>query len=90
MTKTIFKYKLGVGVTQDVEFPKGAKLLSAQAIGEDLFIWAIVDPEQHMEKREIRVIGTGHKVYDDEKLRHLGTTQMYGGTLIWHVFEVIK
>ena len=90
MMKTIFKYKLGTTDHQDIEFPKGAELISAQAIGEDLFVWAKVDPEQHMEKREIRVIGTGHQVYDDEKLRHLGTTQMFGGTLIWHVFEVIK
>lgn len=88
--KTIFKYKLDIGETQDMEFPKGAELLSAQAIGEDIFVWAKVDPEQQMEKREIRVIGTGHSVYADEKLRHLGTTQMFGGTLIWHVFEVIK
>lgn len=88
--KTIFKYILGTTGNQDIEFPKGAELISAQAIGEDLFIWAKVDPEQHMEKREIRVIGTGHQVYDDEKLRHLGTTQMFDGTLIWHIFEVIK
>ena len=90
MMKSIFKYKLGTTGLQDIEFPKGAELLSAQAIGEEIYIWAKVDPEQHMEKREIRVIGTGHQVYDDEKLRHLGTTQMCGGTLIWHVFEVIK
>ena len=90
MMKTIFKYKLGTTDHQDIEFPKDTELISAQAIGEELYIWAKVDPEQHMEKREIRVIGTGHTVYDDEKLRHLGTTQMFGGTLIWHVFEVIK
>lgn len=90
--RTIFKYKLGVTDHQEVEFPKNSELLSAQAQGEDIFIWAMFDleDEDRMEKRKIRVIGTGHAIPENERLRHIGTTQMYDGKLIWHVFEVIN
>jgi len=89
--KTIHKYKLGFPLEiKDVEFPKGAELLDAQAVGEEVFVWAKVDPEQPVEKRTIRTLGTGHQVPEDENLKHIGTTQMFGGKLIWHIFEVLK
>jgi len=89
--KTIFKYKLRFpSVIEDIEFPKGAELLDAQVVDEEIFVWAKVDPEAELETRTIRTLGTGHQVPEDENLKHIGTTQMLGGKLIWHVFEVIK
>jgi len=89
--KTIFKYNLGYPLEiKDIEFPKGAELLDAQVVDEEIFVWAKVDPEAEVETRTIRTLGTGHQVPEDENLKHIGTTQMFDGRLIWHVFEVIK
>ena len=44
--KTIFKKTLFLDKgTQDVEFPKGAEILTAQMQNGQACIWAIVDPK---------------------------------------------
>lgn len=57
--------------------------------GEGLCVWAIVDTEVETEARSIAVVGTGHEMGADN-FKYIGTAQMRGGALIWHVFEVIK
>jgi hypothetical protein len=45
-----------------------------------------VDPKGPLRPRRFRVAGTGHELepYVD---RYIGTFQMLGGTLVFHVFE---
>ena len=41
MNKTIWKFPLKVTDEQEVCLPEVASILSAQVIGEDLFMWAV-------------------------------------------------
>lgn len=68
--------------------PAGAQILSVQAQRGLPKLWALVD-EQAEEKvpRDILTVGTGHPIL--ELLGpFIGTYQMEGGALVWHVFEV--
>lgn len=87
--ETIWKFPLLITGMQEVEMPKGAKIISTGTQAEVVCLWAIVDPEAEKEKREIAIVGTGHQM-PDRALSFIGTTQMHGGALIWHVFEVVR
>jgi len=92
MSKSIWKFELKIDTDFTIEMPKGASVLSAQAQKETICIWAIVDTEAEKEKRTFEVYGTGHDLPSDiEKDRMLiGTVQLMGGALIFHVFEKLN
>lgn len=75
-----------------VELPTGARVISAQAQGNDLCLWAIVDPTQEKRARQFSIYGTGHPVIGFshpiiKERNFIGTVQFYDGTLVLHVFE---
>ena len=86
--KAIWKYTLEPGHTQ-LDIPAGGQVLSAQVQHGELRIWVLVDPSEPLVVREFSVYGTGHKVPDDPGYlkAFIGTVQMAGGSLIFHVFE---
>lgn len=86
--KTIWKFQLKVDDFQTLEIPKDSKLLAVQTQGETPCLWALVSPENQRESIEIMTIGTGHPVEKDFKGKYLGTYQLFGGVLIFHVFLV--
>ncbi len=84
MIKQIWKYK----VENIIEMPKEAEILSVQIQNGQMFnacIWAKVNPENELEKRQFVVIGTGH-TFDDTNYEYIGTYQ--DGPFVWHLFEV--
>jgi hypothetical protein len=85
---TIWKYPLDVVDSQIVEVPEGAKILAVQAQGDVPCLWALVDPERPAETRTIHTYGTGHPVDDLAAMssRYIGTYQIAGGKLVFHVF----
>lgn len=87
-TKTIWKFPLRVADTQQVSVPRGAQILSAQVQHGALCLWALVEPDEPREDRTIVIVGTGNQAPIMTRLRHIGTAQMAGGSLVWHVFEV--
>lgn len=89
MDKTIWKFKLETTGKQIVEMPIGSKILTVQTQNDAPCIWALVDPKKPKEKRFIEVFGTGHDVHYDMGVRrtYLGTYQLHGGSLVFHVFE---
>lgn len=87
-SKTIWKYPLRLVGEQAIQMPKGAEILCAQVQGEGaICVWALVDPKVEKEERMIVIYGTGHPV-TDLHCKYIGTVQMDGGSLIWHVFEL--
>ena len=68
--------------------PKGAEILSVQVQADVLCLWALVDPDAKLQKRVIEILGTGNPI-DVPGVTHkfIGTVQMRGGSLVWHVFE---
>lgn len=87
--KTIYKYPLKVDDFQIVTMPRGAEILTVQAQREQPCIWALVDTDNDSEERHIRMAGTGRSINSRDKLlRYIGTFQLAGGNLIFHVFEI--
>lgn len=86
--KKIFKYPIEVVDAQVLVLPLGAKVLSAIAQGDDLVVYALVEPTVEFKKNiEIRIIGTGHDItFDLQKFKFLNSISTWGGRLIWHVF----
>lgn len=91
MNKTIWKFKI-TPMRSFVEMPIGAEILTVQTQDEEPCIWALVNPENSIEKRYIEVFGTGHHVPCDMGIerKYIGTFQLRGGSLVFHVFERIN
>lgn len=88
MKKVIYKYPLQIEDNQVFEVPKGAIILCVQIQREEPVLYALVDPSAETEEREFQVTGTGHELIDDVSRVYLGTIQLRGGDLVFHVFEI--
>ena len=90
MERRIYKYPLVIVGQQGVKMPSGAHILSVDCQNDVLCIWATIDPlETTMVIRHILIIGTGNPFYENlQEMTFIGTAQMSGGALIWHVFEI--
>ncbi|MGV1047652.1 MAG: DUF7352 domain-containing protein [Solirubrobacterales bacterium] len=86
MNTTIWKFALVPADLQHVMMPKGALILCAQAQGEAMELWAMVNPELPRECRLIEIIGTGHPIPEGVR-SYISTVQMMNGALVWHIFE---
>ena len=84
--KTIWKYQLRHLVTV-LDMPSGAEILTVQMQGEDLCIWALVDPSQPNEARQFHVYPTGAIEAPDSAECYVGTVMNLNDSQVWHVFE---
>lgn len=91
---TIWKFPITTTGVQDVMMPKGAKILCIQTQNEEPCLWAEVESGSCVkseEPRRITIHGTGHiiaDVPDTMKRSYIGTYQLRGGALVFHVFEL--
>lgn len=83
--RTVYKYPIQVTDEFDLQLPQGAEILHVAAQNYKPYLWALVDPDQPIEKRRFAVRGTGHPV--DEHLQHLGTFLLADDTFVGHLFE---
>ena len=98
---TIWKYKLRAE-RNEIDVPKGAAFLSVSsqpdgpevfpgASGEDIVVYALVDPEAETEKRVLQVVGTGghleFRKVECPAMMFLGTAKLKGSIYMFHVFE---
>lgn len=91
--KVIHKFPIPLkGATSSVEMPRGAKLLHFDAQGDELFLWALVDPESATRYRTFFIVGTGHTLPEQNIhiSEHVGSCLMRNGALVWHLFEVVS
>lgn len=86
MSKTIWKFPLTVADVQHVAMPTGAEILCVQTQHEGPCLWVRVDPSATMEKRSIAIVGTGHPAPEPSDGDYIGTFQIHGGALVFHVF----
>lgn len=84
--KRIYKYPLAIVGDQAIPLPLGAEILTIQMQGDQLCLWALVDPSKQAATAYIEVFGTGHEITDAPR-KYLGTVQQAGGALVWHIFE---
>jgi hypothetical protein len=83
---TIWKYNLAPIETQEIDLPKGGKILTVQVQVGLIALWALVDPSAPTDRITIEIFGTGHEVTDGTR-EYLGTVQQVGCALIWHIFR---
>ena len=86
--KQVWKYDLLPKDWQSIWMPEGAEMLTVQNQHGDPKLWALVDPSAPQTERIIRVAGTGHDMKSTGT--YIGTYQMFGGDLMFHVFEISK
>jgi hypothetical protein len=82
--KTIWKYVLQPESVLDM--PIGAQVLSVREQGQEICLWALVDPLADKEKRKFVSFGTGHDI-PSQPMTFIGTAHLGGGSLVFHVFE---
>ena len=70
-----------------MRMPKGAKILGVQVQFNEPKMWALVDDQQPLEERRFYTIGTGHDFDYQDGDQHIGTFQLHGGSIVFHVFE---
>lgn len=84
---TIWKYDISE-VPRDFSMPKDAKVIHVDCINHEIFLWALVDTEAPLERRNITWQGTGWKLdHAKENIIHHGTVK--DGNFIWHVIEYL-
>lgn len=84
MAQTIWKVPLESDGL--ISLPSGAEVLSVQMQGDTPTIWARVDPAAERAVIRLGVYGTGHDLPADPG-RFVGTFQINGGALVFHVFQ---
>lgn len=86
---TVHKYPLGRGGIQ-VAMPHGALPLCVQLQQGQPCLWVEVDTAQPMVMRTFVFFGTGHPIPQDKPLKYVGTFQLEGGALVFHLYEVAE
>ena len=86
--KQVWKFPLKADDHNDVEMPEYAQLLHVREQHGTPCLWALVDPSARKVKRRVRIAGTGHNIEVDECNVYVGTVELHGGALIFHVFDL--
>ncbi len=84
---TIWKFPIAVTDEQTVEMPADARILTVQVQHDQPCLWAIVDSDKPTEPRRIRIFGTGHDMGRGNGSVYIGSFQISGGSLVFHVFD---
>lgn len=80
---TIYKYRLAEQLSV-VRIPGLQRILGVQTQGEDVVMWAIVDPSAEVKEYLFALVGTGWDFKDGLLGEYVGTVQ--DESLVWHVF----
>lgn len=83
---TIWKFVIENFVEQTIPVPMGSRLLTVQAQGKKVCIWALVNPNQSFVPLTVRIIETGDPIDPFTDLTYLGTYQKFDGEYVGHVF----
>ncbi len=84
----IFKYTVPVSDDDTVMMPQGADVLSVQTQNGVPVMWAVVDEKaKPLVPHRFYVRGTGHNMGTAIGHRFIGTFQLSGGSLVFHLFD---
>lgn len=89
--KSIYKYKIDIDYWKFRVSGPITKLLSVQTQKSQICVWAEVDTEASVRHFDIIPIGTGWdigKIKRFDEMTFLGTVQLDGGDLVWHIYYV--
>jgi hypothetical protein len=84
----VWKYSLDWSAFQQLDMPRGAKVLSLQVQNGEPKVWVLVNGSEPHERRSFGTYATGETLPTGTDLgRFVGTYQRNGGDLVFHVFE---
>lgn len=87
--KTIYKYPIVLDASYLViDVPDGAQFIHVAEQHGRICLWALVDSEAPMIRRQIRIIGTGLSADDVKIEQHIGSILVLNGTYVLHIFDV--
>lgn len=81
----IYKYEVSVH-GEPTHIPKGGEILAAGVQGNDIVVWARVNPETPTVPHYFPVYGTGHEIDELHSCLPLINT-VFLGPLVFHVFD---
>lgn len=84
---TIHKYQFDVTDEFSVRMPRGADVLSVQVQYGTPCVWAAVDTNAEKVTRKFSCRGTGHDISGLTDAMFVGTFQLHGGDLVFHLFD---
>ncbi len=90
--KAIHKFTLPFMEQASINMPAGAKVIRCDGVDGFLFVWAIVDTEAPMVRREFHLFKTGAAMPNDilERYRYLGCGAIYVQMeLMMYIFEEV-
>lgn len=89
MADEIWDYTFNRTGLQDVEMQDGAVIKFAQNFGNEICMWAMVDPVAGTITRQFQVFDSHEDIPDivDTSKNYIGT--VYFGTFVGHVFEYV-
>lgn len=84
--RVIWKYTLQATGEQTLMLPRRSVVLHADAQGEKVCLWAMVDDRAPADAAvRVSVRGTGEPC-ESVASTYVGTVMLDGGSLVWHVF----
>lgn len=92
--KAIWKFQLGMAEKASVMMPEGAHIIRVDGIDGFLYLWAVVDIDSTMVKRDFVLFKTGAAIPDDilTTHRYLGCggifVQMELMMYVWERYDV--
>lgn len=85
---TIYKYPIPVEDSFELQLPEGFRVLSIQEQHGAPRLWAMVDSDGKKLPEKFALRGTGHDCTGLGFASHVGTFQLRGGALVFHVFHL--
>jgi hypothetical protein len=86
MTWAVYKFPFAIDDRVVIPMPPRARILSVQVQHGVPCLWALVDfAVLEAQPYAFRIYGTGHPV--DNAGEYIGTFQMNGGDLVFHMFR---
>lgn len=86
--QAVYKFPLRTTDHQEIYLPASAVVLTVQVQHGTPCLWALVEEDDRMTKHGLTIVGTGHPV--SEVGDYIGTYQLDGGSMVFHVFNSEK
>ena len=90
--KSVWKFEVENNLRQEIQMPKGAKILHLGVKNDAPYLWAEVDMDAPSEFRTFEVFATGGNITQDMGIEreYIGTYMIFRETLVFHVYERIN
>lgn len=84
--RRIYKYEVPITDRPLIVMPEGAEVLSVQVQYGVPQLWVLVDPTQLNMLMRFALRAIGQEFHASEVGRYVGTFQLQGGALVYHLF----